>query len=207
MPGMLTVLKGVAVAAASLASGFAALFLLDLQGHLRPAPDGMHSRVAVVFTGDQDRITLGLDLLARDRIDQLFVSGVDRRGLQDLARSAASLPPGKIVRHGDAGDTLENALETGCWLRAAAPAASSVLLITSRSHLPRAALALERALPGGVRVERLHPPGVTDWPPLSVEFVKFAATWVLTLAPPRYWSDRSLDVCRPGDGAAAVGRG
>jgi uncharacterized SAM-binding protein YcdF (DUF218 family) len=115
---------------------------------------------AVVFTGSFDRIDVGLRLLASGSVTRLFISGVNgAAGLnpdsfveQFSARNPDIVDLPQIVKCcvelGQlANDTVQNALETGCWLRRAG-LADPILLITSKDHMARALLALSASLPG-----------------------------------------------------------
>ncbi len=160
----------------------------------------------VVFTGQFNRIEKGLNLLEEGRIGRLFISGVNpgaglnpktfARQFNLSATLQDHLTTGRITLTTKAQDTIENALETSCWL-GEHPKTDRVLLITSHLHMPRASLALERA--SGVRVDRL-PVGTTD--PVSgilytSEFWKYAGTWFVTLLPIDMWPARSGVSCDP----------
>jgi uncharacterized SAM-binding protein YcdF (DUF218 family) len=161
---------------------------------------------AVVFTGQFDRIERGLGLLGEGRVERLFISGVNRgAGLsrQTFARQfdlspdlRKGLDTGMITLATEAQDTVENALETSCWL-ATHPHTQKVLLITSNLHMPRASLLLEGA--ADVQVERLST-GFDDVDAsalLTPEFRRFAITWFITFLPPRMWPARSGISCVP----------
>jgi uncharacterized SAM-binding protein YcdF (DUF218 family) len=150
---------------------------------------------AIVFTGQFDRVEAGLALLEREQVKTLFISGVNRRaGIrpEGFAEQFVLLPAlrdalaqGRIILAPDATTTLENAIETACWLAQQAQI-RSVVLVTHRYHMPRASLALERAVPWKIRVVQIFPEQVlpgTDRPFVLREVFKFAATWVITLLP------------------------
>lgn len=168
------------------------------------ATGGPLPTTAVVFTGQFDRIEAGLALRAQGRIERLFISGVNppaglrpERFAAQFGLSAAlrnDLATGRIVLATRAQSTLGNALETACWLHAM-PGTDHLLLITSRAHMPRASLALERALPG-VAVARL--PVAGDVPETALpwaELRKFGLTWWVTWLPPLAWPAKPLDTC------------
>jgi uncharacterized SAM-binding protein YcdF (DUF218 family) len=168
----------------------------DKEGDLPPT--------AVVFTGQFDRITRGLDLLKSGQVQRLFISGVNAEaGLnpQTFAQQfkfppalEEGLTTGRIMLATEAQDTIENALETSCWL-ARFPGSRRVLLVTSQLHMPRGSLALERA--SGVLVKRLviGPAYLNAWDLLTAEFWKYAGTWFVTLFPTRMWPARSGFAC------------
>lgn len=163
---------------------------------------------AVVFTGQFDRIERGLDLLATEQVQRLFISGVNpkagltMRGFADQFALTADqrllLEADKIALAPDAHTTLENALETACWIERQ-PDVQSVALITSQRHMARASLALERAI-GPVRVIRVTSDPVeahlSPWKNL-IEARKFVATWGLTLLPRRLWPVVVRENCTP----------
>lgn len=164
---------------------------------------------AVVFTGQFDRIVLGLDLLSEGKIQTLFISGVNRgaglstSGFADQfhlsPRLREDLASGRIILKSEAQDTLENACETSRWLRAGPPV-NTLLLITSRRHMPRASLALERAARFRVRIERLSVGEELLQDPAAFlsETVKFAKTLAISFLPERLWPDDENGLCRAG---------
>ena len=107
----------------------------------------------IVFTGQFDRIHLGLDLLAAGRVQRLFITGVNPKAGLLVPRFADQfaltpgqadwLATGRITLAPDANSTLENALEAACWMERQ-PSIDAVALITSRWHMARASLALQR---------------------------------------------------------------
>lgn len=161
-------------------------------------------RTAVVFTGQFDRVEKGLALLEENSIGRLFISGANGGAgmrLETFARQfnlstvlQDYLTKGRITLAAEAQDTIENALETSCWL-SEYPKTERVLLITSQLHMPRASLALERA--SGVRVERLvtGAAGINAGDLLNAEFWKYVGTWFVTLLPTQMWPARSGFSC------------
>jgi uncharacterized SAM-binding protein YcdF (DUF218 family) len=164
-------------------------------------------QTAVVFTGQFDRITLGLDLLSSGQVQRLFISGVNAgAGLSPETFSQqfkltealqAKLQSGDIILATDAQDTLENACETSRWI-SSNDGVKSVLLITSRFHMPRASLALARATDFSLPLQRLSvddadSEGVTQ---LLTEFIKFSKTLLVSFLPEALWPDDRSGVCR-----------
>lgn len=170
------------------------------------AEDDVLPPVAIVFTGQYDRIERGLELLSEGRVKQLFITGVNPKAGLRLERFADQfsltseqrdwLAQGRIILAPNARSTIENAIETACWL-GSQPEVRSVTLITSQRHMARAALALERAINPVhvVRVasdtadaDQLNDPG---------EAREFAATWAITLLPRDLWPTDNLADCQP----------
>jgi uncharacterized SAM-binding protein YcdF (DUF218 family) len=119
----------------------------------RPDASARRTDAAVVLTGGTLRFAGALELLAQDRADRLFVTGVHRDvDLAGLLRTAA-LPPGRAVADflccveigHDALDTAGNAAETARWL--AGKDIRSIRLVTANYHMPRALLEFRTALP------------------------------------------------------------
>ncbi len=186
----------------------ALLIVADFFQRLAPTLDAAgQTRRAVVFTGQFDRIDAALALFDQGRIDQLLISGVgigsglrpetlaDQFNFSLAARAA--LRSGDILLSPDAQDTFQNAAETACWLRALPPQAG-VILISSVSHLPRASITLERALPPGIRVYRSSPPITdTDRAIQREELGKFILSWLASLTPRFRQPPDHLALCKP----------
>jgi len=136
-------------------------FLHRLNPDPNPTPE---AAIGVVFTGQFARIETGLSLLSQGRVSQLFISGVNSDAGTSTGRfpaqfrlddnQIAALNRGQIALGTRAESTLQNALETACWLRA--QDGMTLVLITARGHMPRASRALEALLPATSRpVSRL----------------------------------------------------
>ncbi len=128
-----------------------------------PTMDGDRSTDAiVVLTGGSKRLTTGLTLLAEDRAEKLFVSGVYRGvDVQELLRISQQAPAAVeccIVLGYAADDTRGNAAETAAWLRQ--ERYSSFRLVTANYHMPRSLLEFRRALPNADIVP--HPVAPTN---------------------------------------------
>jgi len=163
--------------------------------------------IAIVFTGQFDRVEAGLALLERGQVETLFISGVNRGAgirsetfAEQFVLSPAmrdALAQGRIILASDANTTLENAIETACWLAQQADI-RSVVLVTHRYHMPRASLALERAVPWQIGFVPIFPEHVlpqTERPFVLREVFKFAATWVITALPSSLWAGEISSDC------------
>lgn len=98
------------------------------------------------------------------RLDRIFISrangvaGISPKNFADQFRVSSkarvALDAGQITLAPGANTTIENALETACWLDAQS-GVSEVVLIAGRHQKPRASWALESALAESVSVRRL----------------------------------------------------
>ena len=103
----------------------------------------------VVLTGGSDRLTAALDLLAANKADKLFVSGVyrgiDVRQLLDLFQQSPQDLSCCVVLGYEADNTRGNAVETADWI--AAEGITSLRLVTATYHMPRSLLEFRRRMP------------------------------------------------------------
>lgn len=145
-------LAGRLAAAALLAWALGLLWFLRILPSPSPAlpvTDGI-----VVLTGGAGRVARGVDLIARKRGKRLLISGVSAevRPLE-LARTL-KVPPAIFDCCIDLGfealDTRGNAAEVADWARA--NRFTSIRLVTSAYHLPRARLELEAQIDDDVRI-------------------------------------------------------
>lgn len=102
----------------------------------------------VVLTGGQGRLDSGLRLLAEDRAEWLFVSGVyrgvDVKTLLGMFRRTPDDLEDR-VGIGDAVNTAGNATETAAWVRR--HDLKSIRLVTASYHMPRSLVEFRHALP------------------------------------------------------------
>ena len=104
----------------------------------------------VVLTGAPDRLDVGFELLAAGRAQRMFISGVYRgvdvqQILKALRRSPSEGENAVVLGYG-ADDTIGNASETAGWM--AKEGLTSLILVTSNFHMPRALTEFEAAMPG-----------------------------------------------------------
>ncbi len=164
-----------------------------------PVADGItRTDAIVVLTGGSDRLSTGFRLLADDRADKLFVSGVHRDVLVADLVDRGRLGPAElaccVVLGYRARDTVGNARESAQWVRQEGFA--SLRLVTANYHMPRSLMEFRRALPGvrivphpvapaTVRMERWWRwPGTASL--LATEYSKYLVGVVLgAVLPPR----------------------
>ena len=118
-----------------------------------PGPDSpldeTRADAVVVLTGAQDRLGVGFELLAQGHAQRMFISGVYRgvdvqQILRTLRRSPREAENAIVLGYG-ADDTVGNARETAEWMTK--ENLSSLILVTSNFHMPRALLEFHAAMP------------------------------------------------------------
>ena len=118
-----------------------------------PGPDSpldeTRADAVVVLTGTQDRLGVGFELLAQGHAQRMFISGVYRgvdvqQILRTLRRSPNGIESAVSLGYG-ADDTVGNARETAEWMTK--ENLSSLILVTSNVHMPRALLEFHAAMP------------------------------------------------------------
>lgn len=117
----------------------------------RSAPDDdTKTDAIVVLTGGSGRLETGLSLLAADRAQKLFISGVyrgvDVERIIALSQQRSQNFECCVVLGYSASSTAENALETVEWVNA--QGYSSVRLVTADYHMPRSLLEIRNRMPG-----------------------------------------------------------
>lgn len=136
-----------------------------------------HADGIVALTGGAGRVELALRLLQEGRADRLLISGVGRAAtFAELAHRAevdAALAP-RVTLGRAALSTRGNAAETAEWVRLRA--ITSLIVVTSYYHMPRAMAEMSRSLPD-VRLYPMPvlPPGGVPLRLLVSEFNKFLA--------------------------------
>lgn len=138
-----------------------------------------------VLTGGRSRIDEAMRLLAHGKAKRVLITGVNRattkEELKDLASQGDQLFDRNVDIDREARNTIDNASETSEWV--AQHRYSSVIVVTSNYHMPRALAELGRAMPGvtllpysvvdpNVRLERWWTyPGTTKL--LLSEYLKY----------------------------------
>ena len=104
----------------------------------------------VVLTGGPTRIEEGAKLLRDKRGGRLLISGINTQTGRDSVLKLTGLASKQFNCCVDLGysalDTTGNARETGLW--ASQRRFNSLIVVTSRAHMPRSLAELEWALPG-----------------------------------------------------------
>jgi uncharacterized SAM-binding protein YcdF (DUF218 family) len=147
--------------------GYAAFtVLLPEPGDERPT-DGI-----VVLTGGPKRIERGLDLIAAHKAQRMLVSGV---ATSVAAADLAAQYPGKAPLFAccvdlgrEAVDTRSNADEVARWVKRRR--FTSVRLVTTDWHMPRAGFEIERQVGGSARV---YEDAIESHPRFQTLFVEY----------------------------------
>lgn len=134
-----------------------------------------HADGIVALTGGAGRVELGLKLLEDGRADRLLISGVGAPAtfpeLAHLAGTDPALAP-RVTLGRTAHSTRGNARETAAW--AQTWAISSLFVVTSFYHMPRALAEMRAALPAVTLYPvPVTPPGGAPVRLLVVEYTKF----------------------------------
>ncbi|WP_244613027.1 YdcF family protein [Methylosinus sp. Ce-a6] len=165
---------------------------------LPSAVETRHVSAAVVFTGSFERIDAGLQLMNSGVVPLLYISGLNANaGLHPsrfVAQFSARNPNIRDLRRlveccvqwGEyAENTIQNAVETRCWVRRH-ETPGPLLLITSRLHMARALTALSSELPDRplIPFPALDPASsASQSRPRVIEYLKYLATIALVHAP------------------------
>ena len=103
----------------------------------------------VVLTGGAQRITTAISLMERNKGKRLLISGVNENTTQKAIQRAIGSNSPAFDCCVDVGyqalDTKGNAEETAAWVKR--NGYSSIILVTSNYHMPRALLELRAAMP------------------------------------------------------------
>ncbi len=168
---------------------------------MQPLDEPIQSRLegVVVLTGDHTRIPKAFELMRVRGSDWLIISGAGRGiSLTELVNqqgdSAGSIHAvwSKIILESNSASTLENGLETARIVHEKKP--TSLILVTSDYHMPRAATIFRDLLPEVRLIERPVTSGMFGVWPYSPRI--FRLLWMVGL---EYWkfrlylTKRSLD--------------
>jgi uncharacterized SAM-binding protein YcdF (DUF218 family) len=149
-------------------------------------PDAtQHADAIVVLTGDQGRLTTGVQLLQEGRSTHLLISGVHPSVTTEELRAHTNLSDAQFsccVELGrQATDTVGNARETAQWVRT--HGYQRLIIVTSDYHLPRSLIEMDMAMPD---VEFIPYPVRTEPPwrnPRTArlwvqEYAKYTTVWI-----------------------------
>ncbi|MEM5583387.1 YdcF family protein [Roseibium sp. AS2] len=139
----------VAVVTALVAGTFGQFALFAHKIATATVPTASNADAIVVLTGGHARVSEAVRLLEEGRANRLLISGVHpgttREQLAKVTASSMPLKKSSVDLDRVALNTAENATETASWARK--NGFSSLLLVTSAYHLPRARAELSGALP------------------------------------------------------------
>lgn len=143
---------------------------------MKPDDDWVKTDAIIVLTGGGNRVNTGLDLLAADKAQYLFISGVNAQvkpaELIGLWKGDhAKVLPRMILGYA-AADTASNAIESQEWILK--NNIKTVRLVTANYHMARSMLMFHEQVPD-VTIYR-HPVIPDDFEPWSRGF------WVLTFS-------------------------
>lgn len=148
----------------------------------------------VIFTGGGARIAAGMELLSDGVAPRLFISGVHpettRESLIALSPESAALFDCCVELGHQARSTEGNAEEVARWVEA--NGVSTLVLVTSDYHIPRALVETKARLPrtelrpfaveSGLLSSGRRPAYPSSWAQLAYEYTKFLAAHLRTFA-------------------------
>lgn len=122
----------------------------NLVGFLKTQPnEAKHAPLITVLTGSHGRIKHGFDILKKGQGDKIFISGIGRDvTLQEIINAQnveLTFDPGKVVLDYGSRNTKANASSIKKWCDQYG--ITHIRLVTSRLHMPRSVLWLQRLAP------------------------------------------------------------
>ena len=164
--------------------GFAAFSFYALS---TTKPEIEHTSDAIiVLTGGANRVEEGLALFATGKAGNLMISGVhpDVKKAEIFSQwhGDTALPPCCLTLGQTATTTYENAQESKHWVEEAE--ITSIILVTSNYHMPRAMLEFKAAIPDieirpyAIRQDNLDEREKRIWYSLFEEYHKVMLRWV-----------------------------
>jgi uncharacterized SAM-binding protein YcdF (DUF218 family) len=125
-------------------------FFIFTDGLQRSQPEPRTADGIAVLTGGVARIDEAMKLLAQGKAKRLLITGVNRttstEELKQLASQGDQLFSCCVDIDKEARNTIDNATETSQWV--ARNHYTSVIVVTSNYHMPRALAELGRVMPG-----------------------------------------------------------
>jgi uncharacterized SAM-binding protein YcdF (DUF218 family) len=181
---LLHAMRVTAVLCLALVAGF---FLFAYSVSVMPSADLRRADGIVALTGDEDRISEAVRLLAEGKARRLLISGVNKstRAPQIITLNTAGGKEALLFRccvdlDKRALNTEDNAFQTTAWVRQ--QRFRSLIVVTSTYHMPRTLIELRQAMPDVALVpypvkaprleERWWSNPRTAWV-LSKEYLKF----------------------------------
>jgi uncharacterized SAM-binding protein YcdF (DUF218 family) len=125
-------------------------FFIFTDGIQRSQPEPRTADGIAVLTGGVARIDEAMKLLAQGKAKRLLITGVNRttstEELKQLASQGDQLFSCCVDIDKEARNTIDNATETSQWV--AQHHYTSIIVVTSNYHMPRALAELGRVMPG-----------------------------------------------------------
>lgn len=131
-------------------------------GNLSPqqASKDIHTDGVVIFTGSRGRIPYGYQIFSRGLSNRMMISGVDpvatngngTRAIVDRVKEDS-----RVYLDYRSANTIQNAHNTAAWVKR--EGITSLRLVTSDFHMPRAYFELRRLLPPSVTLYAAPVPG------------------------------------------------
>lgn len=125
-------------------------FFIFTDGLQRSQPEPRTADGIAVLTGGVARIDEAMKLLAQGKAKRLLITGVNRttstEELKQLASQGDQLFSCCVDIDKEARNTIDNATETSQWV--AQHHYTSIIVVTSNYHMPRALAELGRVMPG-----------------------------------------------------------
>ena len=153
---------------------------------MKPYDINAKTDAIIVLTGGDKRVNTGLDLIAQDKAQYLFISGVNAKvkpvELVALWKGDHDKVLPKVTLGYTADSTASNATESQEWIRE--HHIKSIRLVTANYHMTRSLLMFRKEMPELVIYK--HPVVPDDfepwkeqfWPLTFSEYNKFLATWL-----------------------------
>jgi len=160
----------------------------------KPYDLAQRADVVIVLTGGEGRVDAGLNLFAAKRAPYLYITSVhnqlDEYRIRARWQGQTPLPECCIFLDHQATTTAQNALQARDWIINSGQYISTVRLVTSNYHMPRALVDFKRLMPGITFYP--HPiisPNATSkdrryWTLLVDEYNKYLVRTLQTWLPP-----------------------
>ena len=121
-------------------------YLIDVNNSTKNSYGNRYYDAAIVLTGDKYRINKGLELINKNIVDNLLISGVNKNINKNLIQrkftNSKTIFDCCIEIENISRNTFENARESYLWMKN--KNFNSLIIISSNYHLPRAKLEFSR---------------------------------------------------------------